>query len=134
MYVYPSHARLGHGRGHALLYTGTRVRMALMGAAGAGRSCALRCSREFWTTWHMVWSSSIERLLFASSSTRSFSSGCVLHKNTMDCSMCLRKVCPQCNTMMHVRRSVCECGHVFQSKRKTSDNEPGKAKKRKKEP
>ena len=42
-------------------------------------------------------------------------SGCVLHKNTMDCSMCLRKVCPQCNTMMHVRRSVCECGHVFQS-------------------
>ena len=45
--------------------------------------------------------------------------------------MCLRKVCPQCNTMMHMRRSVCECSHVFQSKRKTSDNEPGKAKKRK---
>ena len=47
----------------AILYT--CVHMGLMGhhcAAGAGRSCALRCSREFWTTWYTVWSSSIELL------------------------------------------------------------------------
>ena len=27
--------------------------------------------------------------------------------------MCLRKVCPQCNTIVHVKRSVCDCGHAF---------------------
>ena len=27
--------------------------------------------------------------------------------------MRLRKVCPQCSTVVHVRRSVCECGHAF---------------------
>ena len=28
-------------------------------------------------------------------------------------SMCLRKVCPQCNTIVHVKRSVCDCGHAL---------------------
>ena len=32
--------------------------------------------------------------------------------------MRLRKVCPQCNTILHARRSVCGCGHAFLSKRK----------------
>ena len=32
--------------------------------------------------------------------------------------MRLRKVCPQCNTILHARRSVCGCGHAFPSKRK----------------
>ena len=27
--------------------------------------------------------------------------------------MRLRKVCPQCSTVIHARRSVCECGHAF---------------------
>ena len=27
--------------------------------------------------------------------------------------MRLRKVCPQCSTVTHARRSVCECGHAF---------------------
>ena len=27
--------------------------------------------------------------------------------------MRLRKVCPQCNTVVHVKRSVCDCGHAF---------------------
>ena len=27
--------------------------------------------------------------------------------------MRLRKICPQCNTISHVRRSVCGCGHAF---------------------
>ena len=31
--------------------------------------------------------------------------------------MRLRKVCPQCSTVIHVRRSVCECGHAFTLKR-----------------
>ena len=29
-----------------------------------------------------------------------------------------RKVCPQCNTIVHVKRSVCDCGHAFALKRK----------------
>ena len=31
--------------------------------------------------------------------------------------MRLRKVCPQCNTVVHVKRSVCNCGHAFTSKK-----------------
>ena len=31
--------------------------------------------------------------------------------------ICLRKVCPQCSTVIHARRSVCECGHAFTLKR-----------------
>ena len=30
----------------------------------------------------------------------------------------LRKVCPQCDTAVHVRRAVCGCGHAFLSKRR----------------
>ena len=30
--------------------------------------------------------------------------------------MRLRKVCPQCNTVVHVKRSVCDSGHAFASK------------------
>ena len=32
--------------------------------------------------------------------------------------MRLRKVYPQCNTILNARRSVCGCGHAFPSKRK----------------
>ena len=38
--------------------------------------------------------------------------------NSMEGNMRLRKVCPQCNTILHARRSVCGCGHAFPSKRK----------------
>ena len=31
----------------------------------------------------------------------------------MDRDMRLRKVCPQCNTVVHVKRSCCGCGNVF---------------------
>ena len=31
--------------------------------------------------------------------------------------MRLRKVCPQCSTVIHARRSICECGHAFTLKR-----------------
>ena len=31
--------------------------------------------------------------------------------------MRLRKVCPQCSTVIHARRSVCECGHALTLKR-----------------
>ena len=31
--------------------------------------------------------------------------------------MRLRKACPQCSTVIHARRSVCECGHAFTLKR-----------------
>ena len=33
--------------------------------------------------------------------------------------MRLRKVCPQCSTVIHARRSICECGHAFTLKRET---------------
>ena len=38
----------------------------------------------------------------------------------MECdrSMRLRKVYPQCNTVVHVNRSVCDCGHAFTSKKR----------------
>ena len=36
----------------------------------------------------------------------------------MDRDMRLRKVCPQCNTVVHVKRSCCGGGHVFTLKRK----------------
>ena len=32
--------------------------------------------------------------------------------------MHLRKVRPQCDTILHARRSVCRCSHAFPSKRK----------------
>ena len=47
--------------------------------------------------------------------------------------MRLRKVCPQCNTVVHVKRSCCGCGHVFTLKRKvqvSADKSMGKAVKR----
>ena len=31
--------------------------------------------------------------------------------------MRLIKVCPQCSTVIHTRRSICECGHAFTLKR-----------------
>ena len=40
--------------------------------------------------------------------------------------MRLRKVCPQCGTTVHVKRSRCACGHAFALKRKallTADNQ-----------
>ena len=51
----------------------------------------------------------------------------------MDRDMRLRKVCPQCNTVVYVKRSCCECGHVFTLKRKvqvSADKSMGKAVKR----
>ena len=36
----------------------------------------------------------------------------------MERTMHLRKVCPQCNTILHARWSVCGCGHAFPLKRK----------------
>ena len=52
--------------------------------------------------------------------------------------MRLRKVCPQCNTVVHVtvKRSVCDCGHAFASKKRkarcTAVGEPENAMKRRK--
>ena len=51
----------------------------------------------------------------------------------MDRDMRLRKVCPQCNTVVHVKRSCCGCGHVFTLKRQvqvSADKSVGKAVKR----
>ena len=56
----------------------------------------------------------------------------------MECnrSMRLRKVFPQCNTVVHVKRSVCDCGHAFASKKRkarcTAVEEPENAMKRRK--
>ena len=47
--------------------------------------------------------------------------------------MRLRKVCPQCNTVVRVKRSCCGCGHVFTLKRKvqvSADKSMGRAVKR----
>ena len=51
----------------------------------------------------------------------------------MDRDMRRRKVCPQCNTVVHVKRSCCGCGHVFTMKKKvqvSADKSMGKAVKR----
>ena len=56
----------------------------------------------------------------------------------MECnrSMRLRKVCRQCNTVVHMKRSVCDCGHAFASKKRkarcTAVGEPENAMKRRK--
>ena len=56
----------------------------------------------------------------------------------MECnrSMRLRKVFPQCNTVVHVKRSVCDCGHAFASKKRkarcTAVEEPENAMKHRK--
>ena len=45
--------------------------------------------------------------------------------------MRLRKVCPQCSTVIHARRSVCVCGHAFTLKREariTASSSPAKPK------
>ena len=31
-------------------------------------------------------------------------------------SMCLKKVCPQCDATLHARKLACPCGHVFPAK------------------
>ena len=38
----------------------------------------------------------------------------------MECvsSMYLRKTCPKCDTVVHVKRAACGCGHKFALKRK----------------
>ena len=47
--------------------------------------------------------------------------------------MRLRIVCPQCNTVVHVKRSVCDCYHAFASKaRCTTVGEPENAMKHRK--
>ena len=50
--------------------------------------------------------------------------------------MRLRKICPQCNTVVHVKRSVCDCCHAFASKKRkarcTTVGEPENAMKRRK--
>ena len=47
----------------------------------------------------------------------------------MDRDVRLRKVCPQCNTVVHVKRSCCGCGHVFTLKKVqvSADKSMGKA-------
>ena len=37
---------------------------------------------------------------------------------SMESNRSLRKVCPQCDTTLHVKRAVCGCWHAFPSKRK----------------
>ena len=42
--------------------------------------------------------------------------------------MRLRKVCPQCSTVIHARRSICECGHAFTLKREARNTASSPAK------
>ena len=44
--------------------------------------------------------------------------------------MCLRKVCPQCSTVIHTRRSICECGHAFTLKREARNTASSPAKRK----
>ena len=44
--------------------------------------------------------------------------------------MHLRKVCPQCSTVIHVRRSICECGHAFTLKREARNTASSPAKRK----
>ena len=40
--------------------------------------------------------------------------GIVVFPSNLDvCDWRFRKVCPQCNTVVHVKKSVCNCGHIF---------------------
>ena len=44
--------------------------------------------------------------------------------------MRLIKVCPQCNTVIHARRSICECGHAFTLKREARNTASSPAKRK----
>ena len=44
--------------------------------------------------------------------------------------MRLRKVCPQCSTVIHERRSICECGHAFTLKREARNTASSPAKRK----
>ena len=44
--------------------------------------------------------------------------------------MRLRKVCPQCSTVIHARRSICECGHAFTLKREALNTASSPAKRK----
>ena len=44
--------------------------------------------------------------------------------------MCLRKVCPQCSTVIHARRSICECGNAFTLKREARNTASSPAKRK----
>ena len=60
----------------------------------------------------------------------------IVHAMKCNRSMRLRKVCPQCNIVVHVKRSVCDCGHAFASKKRkarcTGVGEPENTMKRRK--
>ena len=42
----------------------------------------------------------------------------------------LRKVRPHCNTVIHARRSICECGHAFTLKREARNTASSPAKRK----
>ena len=42
--------------------------------------------------------------------------------------MPLSKSCPECHTVVHVRKSVCDCGHCFVLKSKISHDTTRKSK------
>ena len=44
--------------------------------------------------------------------------------------MRLRKVCPQCSTVVHARRLICECGHAFTLKREAHNTASSPAKRK----
>ena len=44
--------------------------------------------------------------------------------------MRLRKVRPQCSTVIHARRSICECGHAFTLKREARNTASSPAKRK----
>ena len=44
--------------------------------------------------------------------------------------MRLRKVCPQCSTVIHARRSICECGCAFILKREARNTASSPAKRK----
>ena len=44
--------------------------------------------------------------------------------------MRLRKVCPQCSTVIHARRSISECGHAFTLKREARNTASSPAKRK----
>ena len=77
------------------------------------------CNVSVYLSVTNVWSRDLEHTVLLSTFVTVFYE-CNTIVRAMECnrSMRLRKVRPQCNTVVHVKRSVCDSGHAFTSKKR----------------
>ena len=78
---------------------------------------AVMCDHVTWSTRYGVFRQTFVTVFYERFRKVCPQCNTVVHAMECNRSMRLRKVCAQCNTVVHVKRSVCDCGHAFESKK-----------------